>query len=186
MAFWIKFFTIKTNMIILNYVFIRIISLFMKMLNIHHTLQSITKDIKDIKDHQNIIKMKKGKYEKSSNKKYKCKSIQLIKNLFEGGNFDTDNCIITYTDQYQKLNDKEIPLSNIEEEQELYEYKEKKEKESIIFFADTETDTTAAHSGLLTGVIKMKEKNTVDDVRIFMRGGRECKKWITGFLELYS
>ena len=101
------------------------------------------------------------------------KSLQLIKLFFKEGFFAKDDFIITYTPQYQKCNRKDIPLTNIEDEQELYEYKPKNggKLENVIFFADTEAQTTVGkkHEGLMIGVVKMKEINTISSTRVYVR-----------------
>jgi hypothetical protein len=110
------------------------------------------------------------------------KSIQLIKLLFEGNYFKKDDFIITYTPQYQKCNNKNIPLSNIDEEQEPYEYKPKKIEDNAIFFADTEAETTVGkgHEALMVGVVKMKDNNTITSTRVYVRN--EKTNFIYDFL----
>ena len=110
------------------------------------------------------------------------KSLQLIKLLFKENYFKKDDFIITYTPQYQKCNKKDIPLTNIEEEQELYEYKPKRVEDNTIFFADTEAETTIGkgHEALMVGVVKMKDHNSVSSTRVYVRN--EKTNFIYDFL----
>jgi hypothetical protein len=107
-------------------------------------------------------------------KEKKLKSLQLINLLFKEELFEKDNFIITYTPQYQKCSKKDIPLSNIDEEQELYKYKPKKEEDKVIFFADTEAETTVGkgHEALMIGVVKMKDINTASSTRVYVRNDK--------------
>lgn len=106
-------------------------------------------------------------------KEKKFKSLQLIKHLFDKNLFSKDDFIITYTPQYQKCNKKEIPLTHIDEEQELFKYKPRKEDDNIIFFADTEAETTIGkgHEALMVGVSKFKD-DYVYKPRVFVRNDK--------------
>jgi hypothetical protein len=136
------------------------------------------KVLKDVKDREHVYKgpKKNEKYPKCRKESTKCNSLRLIINLFNSGHFEKDSFIITYLPQYQKYNNKTIPLCGISDEQRKYKYSPKTEKkEKCIFFADTETDTSGEHSPLMIGVTKMKEKGE-QFTREFIRNDHQCKK----------
>lgn len=135
--------------------------------------------LKDIPNYQTITKIRTKKdkiyYERDS-KKNKIDCLTAIKQLGVQGYFK-ESITLNQTDQ-STMNEEKITLDNIENEQRLYEYKEKKteDKEKNIFFADTETDTSYRHTPLLIGVIQMFERNILSNVRIFRRYDEERKK----------
>jgi hypothetical protein len=130
------------------------------------------KDIKDIKNFKNIIKKKKGKYEKSSNNKYKCNSLQLISNLFKDGNFESNSSLLSYYDKYQSVNkdNLKIPLDRLWEEQGVKEdYDDTNDKTYDVFYADTESFVNkkyTSHQGFMMGIMKSTDTevqiNTID------------------------
>jgi hypothetical protein len=133
--------------------------------------------LKDIENYHTItrITIKKNKtYYERDLKKNKTDCLTVIKNLGTQGYFK-ENILLSQTDQSTMIEDK-ITLDNIENEQRLYKYKPRKPKEQIIFFADTETDTTYKHTPLLIGVIKMMNDNYLSNVRIFKRFDQERKE----------
>ena len=139
-------------------------------------------EIKDLKDYNRISGKIKKKYVRQSRAK-KCDSLTLIKNMFEAGNFvkDEETNIL-----FNKPLDKNaaIPLENISEDQHKFKYEEKKTiKKRSIFLADTETDTTDEHQGVLAGIIKMKEENKYEDVEIFRRTGPRCTLWLRNMFD---
>lgn len=135
-------------------------------------------EVKDIDNYKNINKYDSKKRYRFKNDCKKCNSLQLINNLFNSGNFEKDNFIITYTAQYQKCNNKDIPLTNIHNEQLEYEYQEKEIKDRVIFFADTEAETTigSGHKGLMIGVVKYKKNNSIKSTRTFIKNNYVCSR----------
>jgi hypothetical protein len=141
-------------------------------------------EIKDIDNHNNIIKKKNNKYEKSSNDKYKCHSLDLIKRLFDNNNFDKQDFLLNKEVQTNKCTDKKIYLDNIENEQEPYEYKIKEDKKNYTYFcADVESDTTEDHKPVMIGVIKMRKDNNINHVRTYVYNKKDEYKHVKDFLD---
>jgi hypothetical protein len=131
----------------------------------------------------NDIKDTKG-WEQMSGETYegvKCDSLSLIGKLYKYGVFK-ESITLKMTNQHTIISDPEISLENIHNEQAKYEYVAPEKEDQIIFFADTETDTTAEHVPLMIGVVMLKEKNTLSDVDTFICQKSNPKKIIFDFL----
>jgi len=95
-------------------------------------------ELKDINNFHKIIKLKKGKPEKSN--KYKgVNSLQLIDNLFKQGVFNSKSTTLTkFINQPEITIIQDIPLSEIESEQRIMNIQDEKETPTDVFYADTE------------------------------------------------
>lgn len=160
----------------------------------NYTMKSIKKydEIKHHKNFNNIIKIfsednKKYKLrvEKSSNKRYKINSLQLIKNLFDGGHFVKDDQLLSTITKYQEKynNPLDIPLNNISDEQKIFELKEKENKPKTIFYADCESlvnNVSKNHEGFMCAVVSQQS----DDVKLFIKKEKDKDKnyWFKSML----
>ena len=117
--------------------------------------------INDIKDYHLINKTKNNNNEKAD-------SLYVIKKLKDHGQFKED-AIIHQSVQHVMNNNNTCIIDNLINEQELYNYNTSDKKNKDIFFADTETDTTGIHTPILIGVIKLFDKNNIDNVRTYER-----------------
>ncbi len=122
--------------------------------------------VKGLEDFNTIIKCKNEEYEKSSNDNYKTNSFKLIKTLFDNEFFIEDSDILRSIDDFQKYEQPitDIPLTNIDNEQQEYKLAEKIDTPMDIYYADTETDTTNIHKCLMAGIVK----DNSDNVQIFL------------------
>jgi len=100
----------------------------------------------------NIIRMSKGKYYEYGERR--CDTLYLVNKLFEKGYFIKDTSIIKSLVGSKVIDN--IPLDNIENEQKLYEFKQKDDVECDIFYADCESDVVSdsKHQLLMIGVVK--------------------------------
>ena len=100
----------------------------------------------------NIIRMSKGKYYEYGERR--CDTLYLVNKLFEKGYFIKDTSIIKSLVGSKVIDS--IPLDNIENEQKLYEFKQKDDVECDIFYADCESDVVSGskHQLLMIGVVK--------------------------------
>lgn len=120
------------------------------------------------KNRENIYfkNTKRNFYSKDETKR--CDSLYLVKKLYDKGLFKTNSLKLRNTFQWEKLGsevkENDIPLTNINNESRLKEFKKKKITAKQIFYADTETITTYnTHKLLLFGIVS----NDNDDVNIF-------------------
>ena len=100
----------------------------------------------------NIIRMSKGKYYEYGERR--CDTLYLVNKLFEKGYFIKDTSIIKSLVGSKVIDN--IPLDNIENEQKLYEFKQKDDVDCDIFYADCESDVVSGskHQLLMIGVVK--------------------------------
>jgi hypothetical protein len=120
--------------------------------------------LKDVKDFHKVIKMKKGKPEKSN--KYKgVSSIWLIYYLHQQELFNGKSKTLTkFINNPEIQNIQDIPLDDIKNEQRKIKVTDEKEAPTDIFYADTECVVTEGnHWCLLTGIVKSDKEN----VKIF-------------------
>ena len=143
-------------------------------------------DIHHLKNYQNIIKCKNNKYERSSNSKFKCKSINLIQELLKSGNFETNSHIFNVLDigQNIKCDNIKIPLENIDNEQEIIEKKEI-DSDYDIFFADTESivcDKLGANLDRHKGFKSAFKRLDDDEFYTFSSTKENPNGWIVDYL----
>ena len=123
-------------------------------------------DCKEYGDFQNIYKFQRGKPNYNENVK-KITSLQLVNLLFKDGYFIDDHLLLSFqANQPDQIDITKINLGNMENEQQLNEYKEVDEDRKITdyFYGDTETIVTEGNHKLLIGGIV---KDTGDTVAIF-------------------
>jgi hypothetical protein len=125
----------------------------------------------------NIVRMSKGKYYEYKEKR--CNTLYLVNKLFEQGYFIKDTSIINSLVGSKVIDS--IPLDNIEQEQKLYECKEKDDEERDIFYADLESDVISGseHQVLMIGVVK---GSSSDEPKTFILDDRGPDVLVKSFL----
>ena len=153
--------------------------------------------VKDLDNFNNISRYadeRKTTFKRLSKTK-KIDFIEVVHILFLNNHFYKDPLLMTYEHQYQKYKDKTEYLDNIDNEQELVEFKADNEPidgcdfqkpilEKQIFYADTECDvkTEDRHIPILLGVLKDGKNMTTEHVRIFTNEDND-KKFFMNFLD---
>ena len=114
--------------------------------------------IADEDDNENIVKIRKDKKTKCFNRNPnapRINSLQLVDCLRDQGYFDYADFVSQLDNSANLKQSDEVDLSNIDNEQELFEYSPKAQIPRAVFFADTETFVTDGnHSPLLMGIMK--------------------------------
>jgi len=125
----------------------------------------------------NIVRMSKGKYYEYKEKR--CNTLYLVNKLFELGYFIKDTSIINSLVNSKIIDS--IPLDNVEQEQKVYECKEKDDEERDIFYADCESDviSDSEHQVLMIGVVK---GSSSDEPKTFILDEFGPDKMIKNFL----
>jgi hypothetical protein len=125
----------------------------------------------------NIVRMSKGKYYEYRERR--CDSLYLVNKLFEHGYFIKDTSIINSLVGSKVIDN--IPLDNIENEQKVYECKQKDDEERDIFYADCESDVISGseHQVLMIGVVK---GSSSDEPKTFILDEYGPDKMIKNFL----
>lgn len=104
---------------------------------------------------ENITRFKHNK--PAFKKSKKISSLQLIKSMFDQGLFSDASYKLINNVEHHKIKNIYIPLTNIENEQEEFIYKESKEKQYCNYYADTETitnnQTLLNHQILALGIV---------------------------------
>jgi hypothetical protein len=109
-----------------------------------------------------ISTIEKGNVMKRKKNTSKANSLLLIRLMHENKMFNSNHHKLLEIEGFQyDSDDKNIPLCNISEEQELFEYKESENTELSIFYADTESFVNGdKHEPCMMGVIKEGYKHT--------------------------
>jgi hypothetical protein len=107
----------------------------------------------------NIFKESVARGAIRNSKAKRIKSLQMINMLMKTDYFKYED-FVSQLDQFVtvKTDKLEVCLDNINNDQELYEYKEKKQYDRVIFYADTETFTEGLHTPLMMSI--MEENQT--------------------------
>jgi len=121
---------------------------------------------KEHKDFHNIYKFQRGK-PNYNDKVKKINSLQLVNLLFKNNYFVDNHLLLTYqANQPEQADIKRINLSNVDNEQQVNEYKPISDDKKLTddFYADTETIVTEGNHKLLIGGIV---KGDSDNVQIY-------------------
>lgn len=115
--------------------------------------------VKDFKDMHNICRIdnKNNKLYPRYKETNKINSLTLINLLFKQNLFESKNHKLV---EFVQTNDKnlDISLSNIDEDQEIYEYEQKVSQDYKIFFADSECLVNETlHKCFMTGIMKIDD-----------------------------
>lgn len=116
-------------------------------------------DVNHLKNYNKITGKSRGKYEYRKVVK-KCDSLNMIRYLHENNNFDSKHIKLTELEGIGKIvNVLNIPLKDINNEQEEYIHEEQETKKYTIFYADTESIVTEGeHKCILTGIVKTGDR----------------------------
>lgn len=122
-------------------------------------------EVKDLPNWNHIIRMKRNKYVRDSNK-YKVDSITLLNNLLKTNHFiNTVYNTNTITKETKIVDD---VYGNIDNEQKIYEHTEYKNKRDItLYYADIETDMSSGkHIPLMIGIAGVRHLSCVERVQV--------------------
>ena len=143
-------------------------------------------EVKDLDEFENISKKRiNGKDGYRRDGLHKVNSLKLVDLLMKGGHFSNKSTSLNDMVNFRNKSRDEfdIPLDNIENEQDDLKLKEQKEKlnaeptedTNTYFFADTESLVdTNPHRGFLSGIVTLDAPNP----KIFMRNAANPDKWL--------
>jgi len=117
------------------------------------------RDLEDEPNNHNIVKIKKGIPETSKNAK-RIESLQMIYMMMKNEYFEFEDYVSTLDNavKVDMCDPLDVDLTN-DNNQMLYEYKEKKPRSNNVFFADTESFVSnGQHSPLMMGIMKSNDK----------------------------
>jgi hypothetical protein len=128
--------------------------------------------LKDVKNCNSIVKINQGKYYIYDESK-KCSSLYLINKFMENGLFKKDDSLINKIVSSVSYENENIPLDNIENEQQLSNGEIKEKDKYDIFYADCESVVKyETHEVIMLGIVKETEKEPF----IVVRRNRDDKK----------
>lgn len=128
--------------------------------------------LKDVKNCNNIVKINQNKYYIYDETK-KCSSLYLVNKFMENGLFKKDDSLINKIVSSVSYENENIPLDNIENEQQLCNSDMKEKDKCDIFYADCESVVKyETHEVLMIGIVKETEKEPF----IIVRKNKDDKK----------